>query len=294
MSTSQNTNEQQDTRNTRLVAFFVLTFVFSWILWLPKVVVASGAETGIAMIDRLVAQIASLPEVGAFGPTVAAVLLVYYHVGWHGVTRLFRRAVDFTFPRRWLLPALVLFPIFAVGALGVAIVAGADPTLPWAGEAYALPIAFVYILFLGGPLQEEFGWRGYALDPLIDRFGALAGSLGLGFVWGIWHLPWFYMPSMTMYYQRPFIGFMITIVLLSVVMTWIFQNTGGSLAPMLLLHASFNWSLWAFPAIESDIGGQAFILVVLALTLLIVMRHGVMDFSSDDQRRLDDLSNTLP
>lgn len=284
MDSPQKINEQSDTAKTRLVAFFVLTFAFSWLLWLPKVVVASGAETGIAVIDRIIVLIAALPEVGAFGPTVAAVLLVFHHVGWHGVTRLLRRAVDFAFPRKWLLPTLVLFPVFAVGALGVAITTGADPTLPWAGEAYVLPIAFVYILFLGGPLQEEFGWRGYALDPLIDRFGALVGSLGLGLVWGIWHLPWFYMPSMTMYYQRPFIGFMITITLLSVVMTWVFQNTGGSLAPMILLHASFNWSLWAFPAIESDTGGQAFIILMLAVTLLILFRHGVMDFSSDGQR----------
>ncbi|WP_418286265.1 CPBP family intramembrane glutamic endopeptidase [Halorubrum sp. DTA46] len=282
---SQNSNEQPETEHTRLVGFFVLTFVFSWMLWLPKVAVASGAETGVALIDRLIILIAALPEVGAFGPTVAAVLLVFHHAGRRGVTRLLRRAVDFAFPRRWLLVVVALFPVLAVGALGVAVVWGVDPTLPWAGEVYVLPIAFIYILLLGGPLQEEFGWRGYALDPLIDRFGALVGSLGLGLVWGIWHLPWFYMPSMTLYYQRPFIGFIITITLLSVVMTWVFQNTGGSLVPLILLHASFNWSLWAFPAIESDIGGQVFIILVLALTLSILFRHGTTNFSSDNQSR---------
>lgn len=232
------------------------------------------------MIDDLIAGVAQIPEIGAFGPTVAAVLLVYLHAGRHGVTRLLKRAIDRSFPRWWFIPAVVLFPALAVGALGVAVVLGVEPTLPWTGEAYVLPVAFVYILLLGGPMQEEFGWRGYALDPLIERFGALAGGLGVGVVWGVWHLPWFYVPSMTMYYQRPLVGFMITITLLSVIMTWVFQNTGGSLALMILLHASFNWSLWAFPAIEYDIGGQAFILVVFALTLLIVLRHGIMDFSS--------------
>jgi membrane protease YdiL (CAAX protease family) len=211
---------------------------------------------------------------------VAAILLLYHHAGRRGVTQLLKRAIDVSFPRRWFLPALILFPILAIGALGVAVAVGVEPTLPWTGEAYVLPIAFVYILFLGGPLQEEFGWRGYALEPLIERFGALTGSLGLGIVWGVWHLPWFYMPSMTMYYQRPILGFLITITLLTVVMTWVFQNTGGSLAPMILLHATFNWSLWAFPAIESDTGGQVFILLVLALVVLIALRHGTVDFSS--------------
>lgn len=292
MHSSQNNDESLDTGPTRLVVFFVLTFIFSWTLWLPKVVVASGIETGLAVIDGPVAWIAALPEVGAFGPTVAAVILVFHHAGRHGVTRLLRRAVDFSFPRRWLIPAIVLFPVLAVGALGVAVVRGVDPTLPWAGELYILPVAFVYILLLGGPLQEEFGWRGYALDPLIDRFGALVGSLGLGLFWGIWHLPWFYMPSMTMYYQRPLVGFLITILLLSVVMTWVFQNTGGSLAPMILLHASFNWSLWAFPAIESDIGGQAFIIVLLAVTLFVLFRHGITDFSSSTSATVGQTGDT--
>lgn len=277
---SSNINDRPNNGARRLGLFFALTFIFSWALWLPKVVVASGIETEILVIDDLVTGIAALPEVGAFGPAVAAILLMYRHTGWHGVTRLLKRAVDFSFSRWWYIPAVVLFPVLAVGALAVAVVWGIEPTFPWAGEAYVLPIAFVYILLLGGPLQEEFGWRGYALDPLIERLGALAGSLGLGIVWGIWHLPWFYMPSMTMYYQRPLVGFMITITLLSVVMTWVYQNTGGSLAPMILLHASFNWSLWAFPAIESDVGGQAFIITLLVLTLFIVLRHGTMDFSS--------------
>ncbi|WP_440771336.1 CPBP family intramembrane glutamic endopeptidase [Natronorubrum sp. DTA28] len=280
MGFSLNTNERPSNGTGWLALFFLLTFVFSWTLWLPKVAVASGTETGMAAIDDLIVGVTQVPEIGAFGPTVAAVLLVYLHTGRHGVTRLFKRAIDRSFPRWWFVPAVVLFPALALGALGVAVVLGVEPTLPWAGEAYVLPIAFVYILLLGGPMQEEFGWRGYALDPLIERFGALAGSLGLGIVWGVWHLPWFYMPSMTMYYQRPLVGFMVTITLLSVVMTWVFQNTGGSLAPMILLHASFNWSLWAFPAIESDIGGQAFIFILIALALLIVLRHGIMDFSS--------------
>jgi hypothetical protein len=282
MDTPVNTDGRSDDGSRWLVLFFVLTFVFSWALWLPKVAVAAGTETGIAVVDGLIGGIAQLPEVGAFGPTVAAVLLVSLTAGWQGVVRLLGRAVNRSFSNWWFVLALVLFPVLALGALGVAVALGVDPTLPWAGEAYVLPVAFVYILLLGGPVQEEFGWRGYALEPLIDRFGALPASLGLGIVWGVWHLPWFYMPSMTMYYQRPLVGFLVTITLLSVVMTWVFQNTGGSLAPMLLIHGSFNWSLWAFPAIESDVGGQAFILVVLALTLLIVLRHGVTDFSAPE------------
>lgn len=54
-----------------LAAFFALTFGFSWAIWLPKVLAARGLSTGLE----------GLPEVGAFGPTVAAVVLVSLHGG---------------------------------------------------------------------------------------------------------------------------------------------------------------------------------------------------------------------
>jgi membrane protease YdiL (CAAX protease family) len=47
-------------------------------------------------------------------------------------------------------------------------------------------------MFLYGPANEEFGWRGYALDKMLIKFGFLKGSLILGFIWGIWHLPWLF------------------------------------------------------------------------------------------------------
>ncbi|MCD4754081.1 MAG: CPBP family intramembrane metalloprotease [Anaerolineaceae bacterium] len=41
------------------------------------------------------------------------------------------------------------------------------------------------------PEPEEFGWRGYALPKLQDKYGPLAASLVIGIVWGIWHCQFF-------------------------------------------------------------------------------------------------------
>lgn len=41
-------------------------------------------------------------------------------------------------------------------------------------------------------MNEEFGWRSYALDKMLIRYGFVKGSLMLGFVWGLWHLPWIF------------------------------------------------------------------------------------------------------
>ncbi|WP_411733786.1 type II CAAX prenyl endopeptidase Rce1 family protein [Paeniglutamicibacter sp.] len=56
-------------------------------------------------------------------------------------------------------------------------------------------LGFIFGLYMWGPVNEEFGWRGYALDKMLIRHGLVKGSLMLGFVWGIWHLPWIFFPG---------------------------------------------------------------------------------------------------
>jgi membrane protease YdiL (CAAX protease family) len=138
--------------------------------------------------------------------------------------------------------ALVLPPAIVGTALAVAVATGTTPTFPWADQPIVLFIAFVWIFVLGGPIQEEFGWRGYLLDPLQERLTALGGGLAVGLVWAVWHLPLFYIPSETIYYQNLFLGFAVSITLLSVLMTWVYNSTNGSLLPALLMHTSWNWA----------------------------------------------------
>lgn len=53
-------------------------------------------------------------------------------------------------------------------------------------------LSFIFFMHLYGPSNEEFGWRGYALDKMLVKHGFVRGSLILGFIWGIWHLPWIF------------------------------------------------------------------------------------------------------
>lgn len=55
------------------------------------------------------------------------------------------------------------------------------------------------ISLIPGPLNEEFGWRGFALDRLFIKFGFTGATLILGFIWGIWHLAWYFTPGQAQY-----------------------------------------------------------------------------------------------
>jgi hypothetical protein len=247
-----------------IVVFLVLTFAWSWGFWGPKVLLAAGVVKGVPV----------LPNLGAFGPTVAAFLLVAYANGFEGVRRLAGRAVQLDYPTRWILVALVLPPAIVGTALAVAVATGTTPTFPWADQPIVLFIAFVWIFVLGGPIQEEFGWRGYLLNPLQERLTPLGGGLAVGLVWAVWHLPLFYIPSETIYYQNPFLGFAVSITLLSVLMTWVYNSTNGSLLPALLMHTSWNWAQGMFPILDSDPASLAMVGLLVAATIVVVVYSG--------------------
>lgn len=56
-------------------------------------------------------------------------------------------------------------------------------------------LGFAFGMDMWGPVNEEFGWRGYAIDKMLIQLGLVRGSLLLGVAWGIWHLPWIFFPG---------------------------------------------------------------------------------------------------
>jgi membrane protease YdiL (CAAX protease family) len=117
-----------------------------------------------------------------------------------------------------------------------------------AQQIFAAPwtiIRFARSIILVGPL-EEFGWRGYVLDRLQERWSTLASSPMLGVIWSLWHLPLFFIKDSYQYNlgagSRSFWRFMIGIIPLTVVFSWIFNNTGRSTLAAMLFHFMVNFT----------------------------------------------------
>ena len=89
-------------------------------------------------------------------------------------------------------------------------------------------------------LIEEVGWRGYALPRLQKRYGALIASLLLGLLWGSWHLPQWFIPATGQADKWPFAIFLLHTIAFSILLTWLYNRSAGSLWPVILAHAAFN------------------------------------------------------
>ena len=143
----------------------------------------------------------------------------------------------------------------ALAAAAHIALGGAIAPSPAIGHVPLAAVNFVLVLLLGGPLGEEFGWRGYALPALQERYSWRFASLILGVVWGVWHLPLFYIAD-TAQSHIPFALFMLSTIALSVLFTWLFNRAGGSVLPALVLRTSVNAWSWVIPIMVMQDGGN--------------------------------------
>ena len=244
----------------------MIAFGFTWLFWIPEALAIRGLLGSSILVDFLTGP----DNPAAWGPLVSALSLTWRDHGRSGVARLLKRGVDYKFPRVWWIPIILVFPIVQGGALLLAMLAGESAPEPfWVSNPFMIVVYFATALFLQGPLQEEFGWRGYALDRLQARFNALNSSIILGLMWGLWHLPYFLIGTDVIYLYG-FLPLALSDILISVLLTWLYNNTRGSILVALIFHAMFILTTQMFPALATQIGGLFFLVLLIATVIMVV------------------------
>ncbi len=130
-------------------------------------------------------------------------------------------------------------------------------------------LSFVVALLIVG---EEVGWRGFFLPYLLQRYSPLTSSLIVGVVWALWHLINFLLPSYP-HYELPFSAFFVTTLAFSILFTWLYLNTAGSLLIATIFHAALNLFSLSGVALSRDIWLKAVVYSVAAI-IVGVMRGG--------------------
>ncbi|MEN8240519.1 MAG: type II CAAX endopeptidase family protein [Chloroflexota bacterium] len=224
--------------------FFVVTFAWSWLIWLPLVLIGIGV---FPQGKDLLALSTPVSILATFGPAAGAFYCLRTLNGKDAIRQYLRGLLDFRFGwRAWLIPVLVL---------------GGSTWLAWIlpelwGEPrleMLLPSVWIFppyvllMIFLGGG-QEELGWRGYILDPLEERLGAWLGNLVLGVVWAFWHLPLFLIPGTAQTFT-PFAGFVLLTIGYSWFFAWVRQASEKRTMAGLVAHGMGNAFVPLFPVV---------------------------------------------
>ena len=270
-------------RRHPLLFFYLMTYAFAWLAWLPLILSQGGRP--LSPLHRTLI-IVLITDLTLFVPTLSAFIMTNITEGKSGIGRLRRRYVLWRVGFWWYLFVLIGFP--ALILLSMLVLPGAIPAFraPDPGLVIEYLVSYVLIFILGGPLGEEPGWRGFALPRWQQRSGPLVGTLILGLLWGLWRLPLFLIPGYNgagtsfVGISIPFIEFVIGITALAVIVTWVFNNTRGSLLLVMLLIASFDTAFNTFVSrLFPSLPGHApvfqslyIVLIVVALLIILATR----------------------
>lgn len=239
-----------------ILSYFVLTFAISWVFFIPTFLTWIGVTTPIG--GGGYNGFASFAF--AFGPLIAALILLGRHGRWQAAWALIKSGFDFRM-KPLILAAAFLLPIALAGvAVAVVSATGIDELpgsmvpqdLGYPAVVWLVP-AFLSMMVFGGG-QEEFGWRGYAQRPMQARLGFVWGSLLLGAIWGLWHLPFWIVPGDPHIYI-PFLVFVIFTMAFSVQMLWLFELSGYKLSVPWIMHGVQNTVLVVLPVYRLDADG---------------------------------------
>ena len=224
-----------------LILFIVLTLAWTWICgFIPVLLGITGTGLGTFIF-----------YFGGGAPSVTALFLVFLTYPKDKMKDYFLRC--FSVRRagwKWPLITIVVFTLLSAISIsvGVGLLGFEMPTMDYIKAIAANPLNILLVLLLSlisGPLNEEFGWRGYALDRLLVRFGFLKGSLVLGFIWAIWHLPWYFTPGQAQYnllQDSVFhaLMFIPSVMMLSVFVSFVYVKTRRSILAGALVHMLSN------------------------------------------------------
>ena len=214
----------------KLVAvFYLIACGFSWLIWLPLILGPDGLK-----VLRTAVSLPVFVCIGTLGPLLACFIVHRWETGnWRAVHVIPSSASQWT----WLVlgPLLIIFTrVFVFSAL---ITKGGPAAWHWHISALAgIWVPMLNYNLFGGPLFEEFGWRGFLQYRIQRKLPTWIAAVLTGALWASWHLPLF----LTVWRGVSFPLFLFTLVSLSLIMAFAFNASGQVIIVAILMHSAFN------------------------------------------------------
>ena len=175
-------------RHRPVVVFFALAYLGSWLGWSPWWLSESGI--GVLPFRLPFGVIAFVNQVGLFAGPFAAALLVTRVLNGPGSPRAFL-ARAFSFCGRPVLYVVALVVVPLIVAVPYLLLEAQDGVEGLTVSTLVTTLVTYLVYLAGGPLQEEPGWRGFALPRMQESMHPLVAAVGLGAVHTFWHAPLF-------------------------------------------------------------------------------------------------------
>jgi len=240
-------------------------------------------------------------QLGALSASVAGIILVVIEGRNGGVRELLRRVLIWKTGIGWWTFALLFTAIISVATLVIFNLfsvqdVGLIGAVPW----YNIFSMIVMLTIFAG-LGEEFGWRGFLIPRLQVRYNALITSFIIGFFHTLWHLPMFLIKGQTQYNWvqevglfPAFLGYLVFVTAWAIQLTWVFNNTNGSVLMVAVVHGAGNAWIGGYFDIHGRTGmeGNYILSVLMAIvSIIIVIYAGPTNLSRTKEKNILELQN---
>jgi membrane protease YdiL (CAAX protease family) len=223
-----------------LPAFFLLAFGLTWIFMITDALGSHGILPFRLPIPLLIVM--------GYMPTLAAVIVTWQIKGKEGVRALFKKLLIARVGLGWYIFAIFGLAVLAVITVMLYNLFGNGPALPilsknappFSGPLQMILTIVAMYLVVGLVNGEELAWRGFALPHLQAKYNALTSSIVLGVIWTLFHLPLFFTATGSSQAEMSFVSFLISTISMTVLYTWMYNNTRGSVLMAYLFHAAAN------------------------------------------------------
>jgi len=291
-------------RGHPLVAYFVIAFAGTWAFLLPFALSRNVNGLGILPfkipdIAFLIAFVLATPA----GPALASLSVTAITSGRAGLRLLLRRCVQWRVGIGWYL--IAIFGFLPIWVVEFSVFYGVN--LPLA-LLLKWPLLFTVffpqavLTILTASFAEELGWRGFALPRLQQRYGPVLGTVILGTLHGLWHLPAFFTGLLGPFSLPNYVSFLIVAIAATFFYTWIFNHTKGSVLIATLTHGfgdatnsllvllipipQLVISEWARPLVYGGWNGDNIVIFGAFVVLLLVFTRGRLGYNPERNAQL--------
>lgn len=218
-----------------IINYIIITFLFTWTFW------------GISLTSSNQMINGSFRIIGSFMPSVVAIIFTGFVYGREGIKNLLKKLMiwkvnpNFYAFAIFYTAATIFIPSFICTIIGLNYntyfgnqLSGFQLTTP-----FAVFTCFLAVVFFGGPVGEEFGWRGFVLPKLQKKYNPILSSILLGCIWSCWHIPMFLAHAAG--YDISFIRYLFETIWLTIIFTWLYNHTKQSLLIPILFHSVDNF-----------------------------------------------------
>ena len=241
-----------------ILPFLLITFGISWgilafFIFFP--------EQTSSLVGNITGQ-HPLFFLAVYAPAIAAFSIISLKKGIHGLGQYLARFLIWRCSIYWYVFLIFGIPLLFVGGAALKGTLWSDP-FPF--SSLNSMASAVFFAVIKGPV-EEFGWRGLALPLLQRKFAPVWAGLILGIIWGFWHLPAFVL-SGTQQSSWAFGPFLVGCIMLSIIVTALFNASHGSI----LLPVLFHFSVMN-PVLPDAQPYDTYLLIVTVVVIILLNR----------------------